>query len=183
VVLAYPYQDSPLFPGSVGYSYSSRYQSINDVLLDQAVAGLPFKVIGSYGWRPDGLTDSMGPNPLQPLSVYSLFDLAFYGVTTMPDQAETLRSANLVADLRLFMHQYDVGTVVVVPVGQHPVTVTIAVATAIGRPSFVNGVYVWTNVQARLRAVATNANCLHLVDGNLANCGQGAGTGSAVSFP
>jgi hypothetical protein len=52
-VLAYPYPDVPVFPfRTTGFSYSSRYQSVNDALLDQAVSGMRFKLIGGYGGGP-----------------------------------------------------------------------------------------------------------------------------------
>ena len=54
-LLAYPYPDSPSYPGSFfGFSFSWRYQSVNDVMLDQAVSGMHFRLIGGYGWRPSG---------------------------------------------------------------------------------------------------------------------------------
>ena len=48
VVLAYPYPDSPVIP--VPFTY--KYESIDDALLDQAMTGLNFKLVGGYGWRP-----------------------------------------------------------------------------------------------------------------------------------
>ncbi len=126
-MLAYPYPNSPSFPGAFGYSFSRRYQAINDPLLGQASAGIPFKLIGSYGWRPDGDTaNTAGPSLLAPASVQAFFDFEFYGVTTTTGQAHLLVTRDLVADLREFLRQNDVGTAVVLPVGQHPAAVTCA---------------------------------------------------------
>jgi hypothetical protein len=151
VVLAYPYPDSPIFPGAIGYSFLSRYQAINDVLLDQAVTGLPFRLIGGYGWRPNGATNSVSPTPLHPQSVDALFDLAFYGVLTRSYQARLLTSSDLTADLRSFLHEYRVGTVVVLPQGQDPATVTRAITAAIGPPAYTGRTKAWFHVQLRLR--------------------------------
>ena len=158
-VLAYPYPDSPVFPGAVGYSYLPRYQAINDPLLDQAAVGMPFKLIGSYGWRPAGSNaNTAGPSPLAPASVQALFDFAFYGVATRSGQGKLLVTSNLVADLREFVQKQDVDTVVVLPVGQHPATVVKFLTAAIGEPSHVKGATVWFDVEHRLETVAPRAS-------------------------
>jgi hypothetical protein len=154
-VLAYPYPDVPVFPGnSLGFSFSSQYQAVNDALLDQAASGFPFKLIGGYGWSPDGASDSIGPSMLQPESVKDLFDFAFYGVTTQAGQAANLSTNHLDTDIRSFLRAYNVGTVVVLPVGQHPATVTSALDAAIGAPFRQEGAAVWFDVQHRLRTVS-----------------------------
>jgi hypothetical protein len=155
VVLTYPYANYPLFPGALGYSFLPRYQDINYALLDQAAAGIPFRLIGSYGWRPDGSTgNTAGPSSLTPASVQAFFDFEFYGVTTQPGQAHLLVSSHLVTDLRQFLHQHDVRTVIVLPVGRRPATVTAFLTSGIGAPSHFGGAAVWFDVQHRLETVA-----------------------------
>jgi hypothetical protein len=158
-VLAYPYPGNPVYPGTiVGFSYSSRYQSVNDALLDQAVSGMPFRLIGGYGWRPSGSTyGSPDSSDLGPRSVRDLFDFAFYGVTTRSGQAKTLVTSNLSSDLRAFVERHDVSTVVVLPVGQHPSTVVTFLTAALGNPSHVKGATVWFDVKHRLKSVALGA--------------------------
>lgn len=158
-VLAYPYPGNPVFPGNIlGFSYSSRYQSVNDVLLDQAVSGMHFRLIGGFGWRPSGTTyGTPDSSVLRPQSVRDLFDFEFYGVTTRSGQAEDLVTSNLSADLRQFVEKYDVDTVVVLPVGQHPATVVQFLTSAIGEPSHVKGATVWFDVKRRLQTVALGA--------------------------
>jgi len=158
-VLAYPYPGAPVFPGNfLGFSFSSRYQSVNDVLLDQAMSGIHFRLIGGYGWRPSGASyGSPDSSVLRPQSVRDLFDFEFYGVTTHSGQAELLVTSNLVADLREFVEKHDVDTVVVLPVGQHPGTVATFLTSAIGEPSHVNGAMVWFDVKRRLETVAPRA--------------------------
>ena len=158
-VLAYPYPGIPVFPGNiVGFSYSSRYQSINDALLDQTESGMYFRLIGGYGWRPSGSTyGSPDSSVLRPQSVRDLFDFAFYGVTTRPGQAENLLTSNLNADLREFVEKHDVSTVVALPVGRHPSTVVTFLTAALGNPSHVKGATVWFDVKHRLKTVALGA--------------------------
>ena len=158
-VLAYPYPGNPVYPGTtVGFSYSSRYQSVNDALLDQAVSGMPFRLIGGYGWRPSGSTNgSPDSSNLDPSSVRDLFDFAFYGVTTRSGQAKALVTTNLSSDLRTFVERHDVSTVVVLPVGQHPSTVVTFLTAALGNPSHVKGATVWFDVKHRLKTVALGA--------------------------
>jgi hypothetical protein len=158
-VLGYPYPGVPVFPGTlVGFSFSPRYQSVNDVLLDQAVSGMNFRLIGGYGWRPSGAEyGTPDPSDLLPQSVKDLFDYAFYGVATRPGQAEVLATRNLVADLREFVQKHDVDTVVVLPVGQDPATVAKFLTSAIGQPSHVKGALVWFDVRHRLQTVAPGA--------------------------
>jgi hypothetical protein len=158
-VLAYPYPGNPAFPGSaLKFSYSSRYQSVNDVLLDQAASGMPFRLIGGYGWRPSGTTyGTPDSSTLRPQSVRDLFDFEFYGVTTRSGQAEDLVMSDLNADLREFVKRYGVGTVILLPVGQHPATVAKFLTAAIGAPSHVKGAMVWFDVKHRLETVSPRA--------------------------
>jgi hypothetical protein len=155
-LLAYPYPDSPSYPGTyLGFSYSWRYQSVNDALLDQAVSGMHFRLIGGYGWRPSGAEyGTPDPSRLLPGSVKDLFDFAFYGVATRPAQAKVLVTSDLVADLRAFVQAHNVDTVVVLHVGQHPATVGRFLTAAIGEPSRVGGALVWFDVKHRLETVA-----------------------------
>ena len=152
-VLAYPYPDNPI-PGSFGFSW---YQAINDALLDQTESAMRFKVIGGYGWRPDGTYDAIGPSVLEPKSVKDLFDFAFYGDTTRPGQAKTLQSAHLTGKIRSFLKVHDVSTVFVLPVGRDPATARTALSAAIGAPRDIGGVAVWFNVQDLLTTVTPKA--------------------------
>jgi hypothetical protein len=155
IALAYPYPDNPAFPGNAyGFSFAPRYQAVNDALLDQAESGFGFRLIGGYGWRPDGTSNSIGPSVLEPASIKDLFDFAFYGVTTRPGQAEGLTSTDLSAQIVSFLKKNDVSSVVVLPVGRKPGTVTNALTAAIGAPRHSGGLDVWFDVQHRLRTVS-----------------------------
>ena len=154
VVLAYPYPDPPYDPG--GAALSSGFERVNDVLLDQAVSGMPFKVIGGYGWRPTkGLYDSPRPSSLEPASVQALFDSAFTGVTRRR-QARAIDSSNLTDDLRTFLRRYHVETVVVLPFGHDPATVIAHLEAAIGPPEHHADATVWFGVQDRLGVATTD---------------------------
>ncbi len=153
-VLAYPYPDAPRYPGVLlGFSYSARYQGVNDMLLDQAQSGMPFKVIGGYGWRPVGSLAVISPSVLEPNSVKDLFDFAFYGVSTRPGQSQALESGHLPSEIRLFLRRYRVSTVLALPVGRDPATVTGALAASLGPPERIGGVTAWFHVQHLLGTV------------------------------
>ncbi len=153
--LAYPYPDAPVFPGSTfGFSYSPRYQAVNDAFLDQAEAGMRFKLIGGYAWIPEDSYNSIGPSLLTPTSVKDLFDFAFYGVTTRPGQGEALTTGHLTVDIRLFLKRYHVATVIVLPVGRAPSIVTKAFTAALGAPNYFGGVAEWSAVQHLLTTVS-----------------------------
>jgi hypothetical protein len=139
VVLAYPYPD---FSGS-----SLFYQPTHDIMLDQAVAGMRFKLIGGYGWfpSPTGIHGTVSPTVLKPKSVQTMFDSAFYGRAPLP-------KARVVPDLRVFLRKFDVQSVVVLPEGADPGLVISNVTAAIGCPVQSGGVFVWFHVREHLRA-------------------------------
>ncbi len=139
VVLAYPYPDAlgGLDPVPHG------------IMLDQAVAGMRFKLIGGYGWFPSprGTNNTVSPSVLKPESVQAIFDAAFYGNATA--QMAPLSKSNLTA-LRVFLRKYDVQTVVVSPSGADPAAVVSYVTAVIGPPVESGGVTAWFHVKERL---------------------------------
>ncbi len=150
VVLAYPYPDKPI--SAIPFTY--KYQSIDNALLDQAMTGMNFKLIGGYDWRPwtpNGHQSYGTPQAsrLKPASIQALFGSSFYGFAT-PAQEKLLGRTDATADLRLFMHKYDVGTVIVLPLGQYPFAVIAQIEATIGKPSQLKGAFVWYDVQRRL---------------------------------
>jgi hypothetical protein len=154
-VLAYPYPEAT--PPAEFYAP----QPADEVLLDQAVSGMRFRVIGGYGWWPvpnSGQNINSAP-ALEPLSVQTLFDACFFGTAT-PAQAALLAKSDMSRDLRSFMHKHQVGAVVVLPVGNYPSIVTSALTGAIGPPSHVGGATVWFHVQQRLETTRMEASPL-----------------------
>lgn len=139
VVLAYPFPKAP----QIGRSYTDL---VDEILLDQAVSGMRFKVIGGYGWWPVPQQSYATPNapPLQPVQVETFLDAEFYGSATPPP--------NLRGLLRQFMKQNHVDTVIVLPLGKNPATVELEMVAAIGRPVLSGGVAVWSHVQRLLAA-------------------------------
>jgi hypothetical protein len=137
VVLAYPYPD---FSGP-----SLFYQPTHDIMLDQAVSGMRFKLIGGYGWFPSSSGDHGTANPtvLEPQSVEATFDSAYYG--------RTPPKANAVADLRVFLKTFDVQSVIALPEGADPALVISDVTAAIGCPIHSGGVLAWLHVKQRLK--------------------------------
>jgi hypothetical protein len=140
VVLADPYPD-----GGLGLFF----QPTHDIMLDQAVAGMRFKLIGGYGWfpSPTGVNGTARPPVLKPQSVEAIFDAAYYGNATA--QMWPLSMSNLTA-FRVFLRKYDVQTVVVLPKGAVPAAVVSYVTAAIGSPVESGGVTAWFHVKQRL---------------------------------
>ena len=77
-VLAYPYPD---FESNAPFAL--LYRPIESVMLDQAVSGMRFNLIGGFGWFPasNGQGSISYPARLTPGSVQALFDSVYYGVT------------------------------------------------------------------------------------------------------
>ena len=148
VVLAYPYPQGWL-------PVPDMYQTVNDALLDQAVSGMRFKLIGGYGWWPVPKATYATPTapPLAPQSVETFFSASYFGQET-PTQKALLSKSNLILDLRKFMDEYRVDTVIVLPLGKHPEVVVAQVSAAIGHPVHSGGVTVWYDVQHRLASAS-----------------------------
>ena len=143
VALTYPYVD----PEST--SFISTFFPARSEMLNQAVSGMRFKLIGGYGYfaSPSGHPE-YGPAALEPTSVQALFDVAFMGGT--PKERALLATRSLPADLRRFLQKYDVSTVIIDPLADWQMVAT-QVSAALGSPIHDDGVVLWSHVQQRLR--------------------------------
>jgi hypothetical protein len=157
-------------PGSVVLTYPSPSQTTKDnllnnfflpptgnALLDQAVGGMPFKLIGGYGWFPSptghyGVTSAPF---LKPSSVQTAFENAYNGEALA--QGSKSSTGSLTSDLLVFLHKYDVGTIVVLHAQGWP-EVTRYVSSAIGPPVESAGATVWFHVQRLLRSTQTSGH-------------------------
>jgi hypothetical protein len=164
VVLAYPYPD--LTSTDLSSALLASYGvTLHSVLLDQAVAGMRYNVIGGFGpWFPSPTGQGGTPSPalLDPRSVQALFDVALSGTETRAQRA-LLSDGHLTSDLREFLRNHHVQTVIVlrqvsftstqkpVSVG-HAAMVISHVSAAIGPPVVRGGVTVWFHVGRRLAA-------------------------------
>ncbi len=152
VVLAYPYPTAPFLPSGPHFSFVYTYGPINNVLVDQAVSGMRFKLVGGYGWRQTkGRYGTPKPSRLSPPSVETLFTASFAGVAS-PPESRLLKTADLPTDLRKFLLRYHVSTVVVLPLGHYPYDVEGVVTSVLGAPVHVSKAAVWFQVQHRLRS-------------------------------
>ena len=149
VVLTYPYVDSQSTRISWGLFPAQS------AMLDQAVAGMRFRLIGGYGWFPSstGHFGSTSPAVLEPKSVQALFDVAFTGGT--PNERALLATRSVPADLRRFLRKYQVMTVIIDPLGDWKMVLG-QVSAALGSPTHVGGVVLWSHVQERLRNGSAN---------------------------
>ena len=140
VVLAYPYPDlaAGLF-----------FQHSHDIMIDQSVSDMHFKLIGGYGWfpSPSGHGGTAEPPVLEPPSVQEIFDASYYADATAP-MAPLL--ASNVSALRDFLRRYEVQTVLVLPEGAAPAAVVAYVTAAIGPPVTTGGLKAWFHVRQRL---------------------------------
>ncbi len=156
VALFYPYPGAvpKIIHGRPVTSYPFAEQ-VDNALLDQAVSGMRFRLIGGYGWMPPKRSGGVpDPTPLNPSSVQALFDVSFYGSPT-PAQARILAISPLTADLREFLHDQRVDEVIALPVGRDPERVVTAVTAAIGSPSLSGGTTIWLHVPTRLAELGT----------------------------
>jgi hypothetical protein len=150
VVLTYPYPGVPLPAAGTEFGFYGPYQMVNDALFNQAIAGIPFKLIGGYGWRPhSGPYGFDTPSTLSPPSVEAFFDVEFYGFAS-PSQPGLPSGADVIGDLQTFARNYHVNSVVLLPIGKHPDVVIRALTAALGNPSHSHGATVWYHVQRRL---------------------------------
>jgi hypothetical protein len=156
VVLAYPYPDTN------SSTYLASLVPIQSSLLDQAVTGMRFNLLGGYGWfpSPSGHGGTISPALLEPQSVQAVFDSTFLDLT--PSPRVLLPKAELTKDLKTFLRRFNVGTVLVPQPSTaltpeekslvRPAVIVSYVSTAIGPPESIGGVAAWFNVQERLRA-------------------------------
>jgi len=160
VVLTYPYPSALVHTLRGAPSiYYPFVNSVDEALLDQAVSGMDFKLVGGYGWTPSRTTERTAhPSPLTPSSVETLFNVSFYGVAT-PAQHRLLARSNLTADLRQFMRKYHIDSVITLPLGQRRSTVISNLTAALGPPSLSDsdGVISWFGVQDRLSGLSARA--------------------------
>jgi hypothetical protein len=134
--------------GSVLLAYPYPYTPDDQAMLWGAVAGMRFRIIGGQAATPgrDGRTTS-APATLQPPTTEALFLYAMYGTPRIegsvpPPDRSTLSS------LIDFLTRYQVDTIVMDPIGEHPGLAVARLAAALGvPPEKVGGVDVWLGVQ------------------------------------
>jgi hypothetical protein len=130
--------------GSVVLGYPYPYTPDVQAMLWEADAGMRFKIIGGQAAipGPDRRTTS-GPETLVPPTAEALFLDAMYGSPRIQAAVPPLDATTL-TELRAFCVRYDVGTVIVDPIGEHPGMVISYLTAAFGAPPVKEGgVGVW----------------------------------------
>jgi hypothetical protein len=119
--------------------------------LDQAVAAMRYRIVGSSGYipGPDGRSFS-GSQVLAPPQLQTLFYSAYSG--TPADLASVLPLATTVPLIRTYLVRYRVSTVIFYDVGADPGIVRRYLTATLGPPTRVGGVTQWFDVPARLRS-------------------------------
>lgn len=144
--------------GSVVLAYPYPYTPDDDAMLWESVAGMRFRIIGGQAAIPGkgGLTTS-APETLQPTVAEALFLDAMYGTPRIEPRPPPLDATTL-ARLREFCARYDVGTIVVDPLGENPKLVgTYLTAALRAPPEHEGGVEVWYHVESLAAAAAALA--------------------------
>ena len=118
-------------------------------MLDQAVAGMRFKLIGGWGWfpSPTGTQDTTNPSVLKPESVQAIFDAAFLGDATgkwRPLKEQRHGPSCVSSQIRC-------PDGLVLPNGAAPLLLSAMSTAAIGSPVESGGVTAWFHVKERLR--------------------------------
>ena len=145
MVLAYPY------PDVLGNAWTDYFFPARSLMLDQAMGGMRFKLIGGYGYFPSPTSrfGTVSPALLEPQSVQALFDAEFTHAAS-PQQQSLLARGGLTSGLRDFIRKFHVDSVVVVPTGGHPVGLISQMTTAFGPPVESGGVIVWAHLDQRM---------------------------------
>ncbi len=134
-------------PGSVVLTYPYPYTPDNEAMLWQAVAGMRFRIIGDQAIIPGrGGRTTSAPETLAPPTAEALFLDAMYGTPRIQATVPPLDATTL-GQLRAFCARYDVGTVIVDPVGLYPDVAVTYLTAALGvPPERDGGVDVWYHV-------------------------------------
>jgi hypothetical protein len=141
--------------GSVVLAYPYPYTPDDQAMLWEAVAGVRFRIIGGQAAVPGvGGGTTSEPETLQPTTAEALFLYAMYGTARIQPRPPPLDATTL-GYLREFCTRYDVGTIVVDPIGEHPALAVSFLTDALGAPpEREGGVEVWYDV-GHLAAVAS----------------------------
>ncbi len=147
-VLAYPY------PDLASDYWLAAILPTHSILLDQAVGGMRFKVLGGYGWfpSPTGPVATSSPALLGPRSVQTLFDVAFAGGHRTRSQSEVLSGSDTTGDLRAFLRRWRVQSVLVIHLDDWA-PLRSRITAAIGPPIESGGVTIWPHVGQRLESM------------------------------
>jgi hypothetical protein len=145
--------------GSVVLAYPYPYTPDDQAMLWSATAGMRFRIIGGQAAIPGlrGRTTS-APKLLAPPVVEALFLDGMYGAPRVersipPPVPATLRN------IREFLTRYDVGTIILEPVGLNPEMVVTYITAALGTPPTGEaGVEVWYDVPGLVRAAGGPAD-------------------------
>jgi len=129
---------------SVVLAYPYPYTPDDQAMLWAADAHMRFRIIGGQAAipGPNGRTTS-APETLEPIQVEAVFLDAMYGTPRIEAQVPPRDEATW-QSIRQFVTRYDVGTVVVDPIGHNPGLAISYLTAALGRPPLSEGgVDVW----------------------------------------
>ncbi|MGO9206090.1 MAG: hypothetical protein ACLQBX_07865 [Candidatus Limnocylindrales bacterium] len=130
--------------GSVVLTYPFAVTPDDQAMLWQEAVHFRWKLVGGYALipGPDGTVRSQPP-ALPPLRVQEFLAWAESGNTNSHPMTTLTLDGRLVADLRLYIRRYGIGTVVFDPVGRRPALALALFERALGTPTSIGGVDVW----------------------------------------
>lgn len=136
--------------GSVVLTYPYPVNPDNFAMLWQAQADFRFKILGDYAFtpQPDG-KGTTAPPLLAPSTVQRLFEYAMFDDHSPVGKPPPFRMHTLV-EIRTFLSNYQVGTVIASPFGDHFEMVRRYLTASIGPAQSVGGVLVWYHVKSDL---------------------------------
>jgi len=139
--------------GSVVLSYPFALWSTDQAMLWQETDHWRWKLMGGYADIPSlGNTVSPWPPALSPIDVQE-----FLGYWTWPAGGYLVETpppadSRLVADVRLYVRRYGIGTVIFDPAWGQSAIVSFVLQRALGEPISEGGVDLWFHAQAKAAA-------------------------------
>ena len=130
--------------GSIVLTYPFAVTPDDQAMLWQEAVLFRWKLVGGYALipGPNGTVRSRPP-ALPPVRVQEFLAWAELGNSSPHPKTTPALNGRLVADLRLYVRRYGIGTVVFDPVGSRPALALALFDRALGAPTEIGGVDVW----------------------------------------
>lgn len=140
-----------ILPGSVVLTYPYPVNPSLEGMLLQAMTGMKFKIVGGYSFVPLPTGRSTAaPTELTPVVVEEIFLYAYSGISLGGKKLSI--DAETVTAERLFLHRYQIQTILLYDVGKNPALAARYLVAALGPPELIrSNLRVWFHVQKVLR--------------------------------
>jgi hypothetical protein len=141
--------------GSVVLTYPYDIDPDNEAMLWQAETGMGFAIPGGQASTPGaGGRATSAVAQLSPPQLQQLFRAAMFGNVPPNGAVAPPFDAATIAAIREFCVRYDIGTVLLQPIGVRPLTVVAYLTAALGRPPVESGgIDVWYRADAAAKGL------------------------------